>query len=282
MKLIVVSGLSGSGKTVALQTLEDEDYYCVDNLPPMLLPSLVQELKTHSQRVAIGIDARSNTSDLSAFLDHLQQLCSQNIATDVIFLHADTEVLLKRFSETRRRHPLSQDGLPLIEAIAKEHRLLSGIQERADLVIDTTRSNIHDLRKLLIERLGQRDGATALSILFQSFGFKHGVPADSDFIFDVRCLPNPHWVASLRPLTGKDTAVIEFLQQQPLVNEMLNSIQQFLQQWLPHYAAEKRRYITISIGCSGGQHRSVYLCQQLAVLFSQEWPQLSLRHRDLP
>ncbi len=285
MKLIVISGLSGSGKTVALHTLEDEEYYCVDNLPPNLLTAFVQELHQKDPiihtKTAVGIDARTSSADFRQFPEHLQKLHSLQVDVEVIFFHADNDVLIKRFSETRRRHPLSQDGLPLVDAIKKERQLLSIVQENADLVIDTTSKTIHDLRKLMIERVRDPSAPGALSVLFQSFGFKHGVPGDTDFIFDVRCLPNPHWVPKLRPLTGKDQAVQSFLRQQDVVEQMLESIRSFLETWLPQYEAEKRRYITISIGCNGGQHRSVYLCERLAEIFNAKLDNISVRHREL-
>ncbi len=284
MKLIVISGLSGSGKTVALHTLEDEDYFCTDNLPPALLPGFVAEFNKDSSlynQVAVGIDARSNTDGFQYFPQHLEQLRQQGIDVQVIFLHADDEVLIKRFSETRRLHPLSHDGLPLIDAIVKERQLLSVVQENADLVVDSTSKTIHQLRQLMIDRVRTNAESSGLSILFQSFGFKHGVPGDTDFIFDVRCLPNPHWVQELRPLTGLDSPVQSFLSQQVLVSDMISSIETFLAAWLPQYEAENRRYMTISVGCNGGQHRSVYICEKLAGIFRQKSDNITVRHREL-
>lgn len=283
MKLIIISGLSGSGKSVALHTLEDEEYYCVDNLPPTLLPALVQQIERDNLHTltAVGVDARSNTRDIELFPEHIQQLRDSCVDVELIFLEAETDVLIKRFSETRRRHPLSHDGLPLMEAIEEERRLLSIVKERADLVIDTSALNVHDLRKLTIQRVHSDQSPETLKILFQSFGFKHGVPGDSDFVFDVRCIPNPHWVPELRPLTGRDDAVRRFLGQQPMAEEMLQSVQEFLAAWLPKFEDEKRRYITVSIGCNGGQHRSVWLCERLGELFADKRRSITLRHREL-
>lgn len=287
MKLTIISGLSGSGKSVALHTLEDEDHYCVDNLPPTLLTAFAQDIQdeayTTYKRIAVGIDARTSNANLENFPEHLKKLRAKGFDVEVIFLDASDEVLLKRFSETRRRHPLSNEGLPLVEAIWQERALLSVLKENADLVIDTSTKNVHDLRKLIIEMVHDpASSGNTLSVLFQSFGFKHGVPGDTDFIFDVRCLPNPHWVPELRPLTGKNHEVQAFLEQQPDVADMLQSIRGFLEKWLPHYEAEKRRYITVSIGCNGGQHRSVYLCEKLADAFKGGKKKVSVRHRELP
>ncbi len=286
MKLIIISGLSGSGKTVALHTLEDEEYYCVDNLPPALLPVLVGEMKRHRTRhekTAVGIDARTDTEDFQNLPQFLKEMRNDqaDIDAELVFLDAATEELIKRFSETRRRHPLSVKGLPLVDAINQERQLLSAVKEEADLLIDTTTLNVHELRKLVIDRVRPADEPVALSILFQSFGYKHGIPGDSDFVFDARCLPNPYWVPELRPLTGKDKKVGAFLQQQPMVKEMLDSITGLLETWIPRYEAEKRRYITISIGCNGGQHRSVYLSEQLTQYFTSRLQRVSVRHREL-
>ena len=285
MKLIIISGLSGSGKSVALHTLEDEEFYCVDNLPPALMPSFVDEISrndySHHDQIAVGIDARTSTVNFSNFSSYIKNLPDGLVDAELIFLHAELNVLVKRFSETRRRHPLSQNGLPLIDAIEQESHLLNTIKEQADLVIDTSTLTIHDLRHLIINRVSSPETSAGLSILFQSFGFKHGVPGDSDFIFDVRCLPNPHWQPELRPQTGKDQAVQVYLQQQPMAEEMLQSICNFMEQWIPKYEAEKRRYMTVSIGCNGGQHRSVYLCERLAEFFKNKYAGVTLRHREL-
>lgn len=287
MRLIIVSGLSGSGKSVALHTLEDADYYCMDNIPISLLPILVEDLfRRHQQqydRVAVGVDARSSINDIKDFPVLLSSLKNLDSSIDIhkVFLEATDPVLIKRFSETRRKHPLSHKGLPLVEAIQKERLLLSIVKENADLVIDTTRKTIHELIKLINARLIGSDNEETFSLLFQSFGFKHGIPADSDFVFDVRCLPNPYWLPELRPLTGLSEKVEQFLEEQSLTKELLQSIQDFLSHWLPKYQSENRRYLTISVGCTGGQHRSVYFCERLADFFSKTIDNISIRHREL-
>lgn len=288
MRLIIISGLSGSGKSVALHTLEDADYYCMDNIPVSLLPVLVEDLSRRNQpqydKIAIGVDARSSINDSKEFSELLQKLqgLNQNLDIHTVFLEATDPVLIKRFSETRRRHPLShKKGLPLIEAIQEERTMLSSIKGNADLIIDTTRKTIHELIRLINTRLVGAAADEVFSLLFQSFGFKHGIPADSDFVFDVRCLPNPHWLPELRPLTGQDEKVKQFLAEQPLTKELLQSIKTFLADWLPRYQSENRRYLTVSIGCTGGQHRSVYFCEELADFFSKNIDNISIRHREL-
>lgn len=285
MRLIVISGLSGSGKSVALNTLEDEGFYCIDNLPTGLIGPLVEQLLAGNmavhERVAVGIDARSDVSDVRAFPDLLDRLRDRDgLSVEVAFLQTSLDTLLRRFSETRRKHPLSRDGIPLIEAIEREQDILSGISERADLLIDTTHLTLHGLRALLRERL-LPDDPHGLSLLLQSFGFKNSVPLDSDFVFDVRCLPNPHWEPRLRALTGADPEVIEYLEASAEVERMFESIRDFLERWLPAFVAENRAYMTISIGCTGGQHRSVYLAHRLASWFGNRIDQVSVRHREL-
>lgn len=285
MRLIVVSGLSGAGKSVALNTLEDEDFYCIDNLPTGLISPLVEQLLPGDMAihecVAVGIDARSDVSDLRAFPELLDRLRERDgLSVEVVFLQTAMDTLLRRFSETRRKHPLSRDGMPLIEAIDREQDILSGISDRADLLIDTTHLTLHGLRALLRERL-LPDDPHGLSLLLQSFGFKNGVPLDSDFVFDVRCLPNPHWEPRLRALTGADQEVIEHLEASEDVERMFESIRDFLERWLPAFQAENRAYMTVSIGCTGGQHRSVYLAYRLAGHFRDRIEQVSVRHREL-
>jgi len=284
MKLIIISGLSGSGKTVALHTLEDEDYYCVDNLPLGLLPDFVNQLLTQKiclyENIAVGIDARSHAEDLREFSQIIKKVASHDIKIEIIYIQADRETLIKRFSDTRRKHPLTRKGLPLSEAIEIERNLLKEVSQSADLYIDTTFTNVHQLRDHIKDLVAHRDN-TSLSVLFQSFGFKNGAPIDSDFVFDVRCLPNPHWIPELRHLTGQDPAVIAFLQSQEDVQEMLNYIRDYLHFLLPKFARQNRCYLTISIGCTGGQHRSVYIAEQLHDDFKAILPNVSLRHRDL-
>ncbi len=284
MKLIIISGLSGSGKTVALHTLEDEGYYCVDNLPLGLLSGFAQQISQHQMHIyseaAVGIDARSGVSDLRRFSEIIKEIKKTGIEVEIIFFQAEINTLIKRFSDTRRRHPLAKKGIPLAEAIDIERNLLAPIAIDANLCIDTTHTNVHQLRDLIKQRILMRP-ESELSILFQSFGFKHSVPTDTDFVFDVRCLPNPHWEPNLRPLTGLDTGVINFLKDQPDVINMFNHIRDFLEAWIPKFSAQNRFYLTISIGCTGGQHRSVYLAQRLSDYFRDIYPNVSTRHREM-
>ena len=285
MNLTIISGLSGSGKTVALHTLEDEDYYCVDNLPLGLLPEFVQRVINrtieHHDNIAVGIDARSASHDLERFSEIIKPLRELDINIEVVYLQAEPATLIKRYSDTRRRHPLTRKGLPLADAIEVERGLLSDIAAGSDLFIDTTFTNIHQLRGLVKERIVRRENTDSLSVLFQSFGFKHGTPTDSDFMFDVRCLPNPHWEHHLRPLNGLDAEVMDFLNNSEEVEQMLGYIRDFLQVWVPKFEQQNRYYLTISIGCTGGQHRSVYIAQQLFEYFSDRLDTVSIRHREL-
>ena len=284
MKLVIVSGLSGSGKTVALHTLEDAGYFCVDNLPVGLLPDFINKM-THSKPalydlIAVAIDARSGVDDMDRFDDIINEIRELKISLKILFLTSDIKKLLSRFSETRRKHPLSKRGLPLVEVIQLERVLLNNIYASADLIIDTTTFNVHELRQTIITRLLPSTGAD-LSILIQSFGFKHGLPADTDFIFDVRCLPNPHWEEHLKLLTGKDDLVIQYLQSFNEVNDMFDSISGFLKTWIPSFEKENRSYMTISVGCTGGRHRSVYLVEKIASELMQIPYNASVHHRDL-
>ncbi len=284
MKLLVISGLSGSGKTIALHTLEDEGFYCVDNLPLGLLPGLKEQLKNQQMQIyneiAVGIDARSGANDLRRFNEIISSIKSDDIEVEIIFFRTDINELIKRFSDTRRKHPLTRKNIHLSEAIDIERNLLTTISNAANLSIDTTHTNVHQLRALIKERVIGRKNQQ-LSILIQSFGFKNSVPSDSDFVFDVRCLPNPHWEPELRPLTGKDTDVQNFLEQQNDVTAMLNHIQTMLEFWIPKFSEQNRYYLTISIGCTGGQHRSVYIAEQLFKHFKEMYENVSLRHREL-
>lgn len=284
MRLVVVSGRSGSGKSTALHLLEDNGYYCIDNLPAGLLPELAKQVNNtglNLPKVAISIDARNLPSDLERFPELLQQVREAGIQCDILFLAATDEVLIKRFSETRRKHPLTNGTHSLGEALAAELRLLEPIIDLAGLKIDTSHLNLYQLRDLLKQRLlGSQSHGT--SVMIQSFGFKRGVPVDSDLVFDVRCLPNPYWKAELRPYSGRDPQICDYLQAQPEVQEMYDDIHQFLSKWLPRYAAGERSYMTISIGCTGGHHRSVYLTERLVKELSSSIPNLLIRHRDLP
>lgn len=287
MRLIIISGLSGSGKSVALNTFEDEGFYCIDNIPPGLLLNLLQQLRKtpseHYGKTAIGIDARADSGDLRQLPAYIGELREHGFEPEVIFLHAKNPILIKRFSETRRKHPLSHDkGLPLKEAIKRERDLLGDMQDKANLSIDTTELNVYGLRSIISSYAADDETRpNELTLLFQSFGFKHGLPNDTDFIFDVRCLPNPFWDPQLKRYNGLDEPVIRFLEHQPDVHDMLNDIKQFVKTWLPRFQAESRRYMTISIGCTGGQHRSVYLAEQLARSFSKVESLVLVRHREL-
>ena len=284
MNLVIVSGLSGSGKSIALETLEDSGYYCIDNLPISLFDPFIREAMQEGhqgyRKASISIDARSRSDSLAQF-PHTLELAEQlGIACQVMFLQAGTEHLLKRFSETRRKHPLTDRAHSLTEAIEYEQRLLAPIATRADLIIDTSHTNIHQLRELIRERIGaKRDHRMTIQCL--SFGYKHGTPCDADFTFDARCLPNPHWEPALRPKTGKDPEVRDFLDSHAEVQHYLHDLTDFMQRWAPRFAAEDRSYLTVAIGCTGGQHRSVYLTEALAENLSPLEYDLIVRHRDL-
>lgn len=285
MKLIVVSGLSGSGKTIALQALEDVGTYCIDNLPFKLLPSLATHL-SHAARLqqkdaAVGIDARNLADDFESFPEILAQVRAQGIRCEIVFLTADDNTLLKRFSETRRKHPLSSATVPLNEAVMAERRLLAPVATHADWHLDTSHTTVHQLRGLVRERMGHGE-ASRLSLLFLSFGYKHGLPPDADFVFDVRCLPNPYWEPRLRPYTGLDPEVVAFLEQQPAVTRMFESISGFLDTWISSFETENRSYMTVAVGCTGGYHRSVHLVDRLAKHYAARRNNVLARHRELP
>ncbi len=284
MRLVVVSGLSGSGKSIALAMLEDLDYYCVDNIPAGLLPGLI-EYTVHSNQpdyelTAVGLDARNRPEDLTDVPRLVEELRRSGVRCEIVFLRAENEVLLKRFSETRRRHPLSRSGLGLQEALEQEQRLLAPLANAADLTIDTSRLSVHELREMIRERVVER-GATVPSLLFESFAYRHGVPDDADFVFDSRPLPNPYWDPALRTLSGRDKAVADFLGGHEEVQRFLDDVTGFLERWLPSLARTNRSYVTIAIGCTGGQHRSVYLTEKLAAHFEGRFGHALLRHRDL-
>ena len=284
MQLVIVSGLSGSGKTVALRTLEDAGYYCIDNLPLGMLPELIDNMINIGPQpydlVAIAIDARSGVDKSARFEEIMRHISKHPLQMEILFLTCDTSRLLKRFSETRRKHPLSRQGLPLADAIQREKILLEDIHANADLAIDSTNLNVHELRQMIIDRMLSQS-TSEMGILIQSFGFKNGVPADTDFVFDVRCLPNPHWERRLKPLTGCDRAVVKYLETYPEVEEMFDSIYHFLTGWIPRFEKENRSYMTISIGCTGGKHRSVYLAERIATEFKRQRGNVSIRHRDM-
>ena len=284
MQIVIVSGLSGSGKSVALDTLEDHGVRCVDNMPPPLLLDYVRWLlrpdAPRAEQAAIGIDARAGAEDLARFPELLAQARALPCEVTVAFLDADDDALLRRYSDTRRRHPLADRAPTLREAVAQERRTLAPIAERADLRLDTSGTNVHQLRILVRERLVR--ASRPLSVLLQSFAYRRGVPNDSDFVFDSRCLPNPHWVPELRARKGTDPAVGDYLDAQPACRRMRDELLELLRRWLPDFLDAGRHYLNISVGCTGGQHRSVYLVEQLAAALTDD-PQLALtvRHRDL-
>ncbi len=284
MKLCIVSGLSGSGKSIVLNTLEDCDYYCIDNLPICLLKNFVSQIMACEQhtyaKTAIGIDARNTAENLSDFAQILCFIREQGIECKVIYLQAEESVLLQRYSETRRKHPLTTLNLPLTEAIKIEKTILNPLVKHADILIDTSRTRPVQLKELIKNQL-EKTNTQHLSLQFQSFGYKYGIPLDADFVFDARVLPNPYWDAALRPLTGKDLPVIEFLQRETYAEEFFLDIAAFISRWIPRFEAENRSYLTVSIGCTGGQHRSVYLVETLATYFQKKHLQIITRHREL-
>ena len=283
-RLVVVSGRSGSGKTSALNILEDVGFDCIDNLPPSLLPDLIKQLNSErineDLRLAVGIDARNLVGDLNKLPDILAGLEASGIEVSVIFLYARRTDLVRRFSETRRKHPLSSDSVSLIGAIELEETLLAPIASITDRKVDTTGLSLHQLRDL-IKNIIAPDNLEHMSILFESFGFKRGLPEDSDFIFDVRCLPNPYWKIELRNQTGLDSGVVEFLESQVDVAAMVADIIGLLTRWIPKFQANNRSYLTICIGCTGGQHRSVYIANRLQEYFSKEHSLVQVVHKEL-
>lgn len=276
MQLIIVTGLSGSGKSVVLKALEDTGYYCVDNLPATLLPQIVENLKGIQKLVAISTDTRS--AALEALPENIQKLKAQGITVQVLFLESTTESLVKRFSETRRRHPLSSGEMTLAESIKQERNLLAPLAELGHH-IDTSDLSANTLRGWVKDFVAHEN--SSITLLFTSFGFKHGIPLDADFVFDVRCLPNPHYDPVLRPMTGRDAPVKAFLEKEPLVHDMYQDIQNFVTRWLPSFVLENRSYLTIAVGCTGGQHRSVHIVEELGKHFSKQNQQVLIRHREL-
>lgn len=284
MRLIIVSGLSGSGKSVALAMLEDLEFYCVDNIPAGLLPGFIAYTVRTSEpsyrNTAVGVDARNRPEDLADVPRLVEELRRSGIGCEVLFLRADNDTLLKRFSETRRRHPLSRSDVGLQEALELEERLLAPVATAADLTVDTSRLSVHELRELIRERIVEhRSGGP--SLLFQSFAYRHGVPDDADFVFDARALPNPYWEPALRDCTGRDAPVAEFMERHEEAARFLADVTGFLERWLPSLVRSNRSYLTVAVGCTGGQHRSVYLAEKLAVHFSDRYGRPLIRHRDL-
>jgi len=281
--LIIISGRSGSGKSAALHQLEDEGFYCIDNLPVSLLPALIEKTSEEEfhlfQGTAVCIDARNAWKDLKNFKAILDSLPA-SVETHILYLDAQDINLLQRFGETRRRHPLSTESIPLAEAIARERELLEPISSNASLVLDTSQMTVYELRDAIKQRLlGTSTGS--MSILVQSFGYKRGVPADADLVFDVRMLPNPHWVKELRLKTGLDKEVQQFLEDQPMTEELYGDIRNYLDRWLVRYREGNRSYMNIALGCTGGQHRSVYLANRLYQHYREQYPAIHVRHREL-
>jgi len=284
MRLIIVSGLSGSGKSVALHLLEDIDFYCVDNIPAALLkPFISHTIRGTDEvypRTAVGLDARNRPNEIETIPALVTELRRSGITCEVLYLHASDEVLLKRYAETRRKHPLVTPEVSLRDAIACERRLLEPITMAADLVLDTSHMGVHALRERIRERIDLRRDAR-LALMFESFGYKHGIPGDADFVFDVRSLPNPYWEHSLRRLTGQDPEVIQYLSGHISVNNLVASLIEFLTQRIAEFAQANRSYLTVAIGCTGGQHRSVYIAERLAEHFRLAYPDAMTRHDSL-
>ncbi len=284
MRLVILSGLSGSGKSVAINMLEDLGYYCIDNIPARLLRTVAQSTALSGDRaysrMAIGVDARNRPEDIHSLPEIVEEIRRLGALCDVVFLSAEQETLFKRFSETRRRHPLSGAERSLRDAMESEREMLAPISEHADLTIDTTHLTIHQLRSLIKERVHGRE-EHSVSLLFESFGYRHGIPDDADLVFDARCLPNPHWEPALRAQTGRDPDVIDYLESHQLVMQMQNDIIRYLERWIPHFEANNRSYITVAIGCTGGQHRSVFLAESLATHFKASYQNVLVRHAAL-
>jgi UPF0042 nucleotide-binding protein len=282
-QLNLVSGLSGGGKSTALHALEDLGFYCVDNLPAALLPEFAgligQSDNEEYSRVALGVDARSPGHDLEQIPAWLEDMISGGIDCQLFFLTADTKAIIKRFSETRRRHPLTSDQIALPQAIEREKNLLKSLKSRADWVIDTSDTNIHQLRRQVWKCVGGDN--ESMTVVLESFAFKRGVPQDVDFIFDARILPNPHWVDDLRDFTGLDQPVREWLEKDESVGRMIADVLGFLQTWLPEFQNSQRSYVTVGIGCTGGHHRSVYLVDRLATGLGSRFGQVMIHHREL-
>lgn len=284
MNFFLVSGLSGSGKSIALQALEDLGCYCIDNLPANLLSRFAEDFMNQQEEglkdCAVSIDSR-NRQFLRALPANLEELEQLGLDCRILFLEANEDILVKRFSETRRKHPLTDQGTALVEGIRREKELLEPLAMAATRRIDTSDTTPQELRGLVRDFAGREIGES-LTLLFESFGYKHSVPRDADFVFDVRCLPNPHWEESLKPLTGLDTEVQEFLGKSRRVREMIRQIRDFIEYWLPAFQSENRSYITVAIGCTGGQHRSVYIADRLAAHFAGKPFHVQVRHREMP
>ncbi|HZX81802.1 MAG TPA: RNase adapter RapZ [Lysobacter sp.] len=284
--LVLVSGMSGSGKTVALNTFEDLGFYCVDNLPAMLLPQLVADITGGDgggpAKIAVGIDVRNRHDELDKVPAALAAVGGMGFDPRLVFFDAADAVLLKRYADTRRRHPLSRLGLSLPDAIALERQVLQPLRKLADAIVDTSEMNVHQLRRHVTTEFGL-GAEPGMSLLFESFAYRRGVPGDADFVFDARALPNPHWIPSLRPLSGRDAAVRDYLLEQPDVEAFYQQIRAFLDAWLPRLKSDSTRsYATVAFGCSGGRHRSVYLVERMAAhMRDTGWPEVAVHHREL-
>jgi UPF0042 nucleotide-binding protein len=283
IRLVVLTGMSGGGKTVALRALEDLEFYCVDNLPAALIPQLVAAVSQGQHgphtHIAVGVDVRNREADLQRMPAVLSELATQGVDVHLIFLDSRDDVLIKRYSETRRRHPLSSEGLALADAIARERKLLRPLAAIAEKVLDSSEMNVHQLRRMVAT--GYAAASDGMTLMFESFAFRRGLPLDADFVFDARCLPNPHWEPALRPFSGKDAPVRAFLEGQPLVTEYFDDTLRWLENWLPRFEKDDRSYVTICIGCTGGRHRSVYLVEKLAEHFRARRGSALTFHREL-
>jgi UPF0042 nucleotide-binding protein len=282
--LVIVSGMSGSGKSIGLSTLEDLGFYCVDNLPAELLPAFVRSVASDDgapEKLAVVIDARNRNSDLANIPDWLSAVGALGLDPKLVFFDTSDEVLLRRYADTRRRHPLSHIGLALADAISLERQVLKPLRAIADHVIDTSALNVHQLRRQVTTEFGLT-GDSTLSLLFESFAYKRGLPPEADFVFDARVLPNPHWNPELRPLSGRDGEVRAYLESQPDVMQYLGQVTQFLDTWLPKLRGDTRSYVTVAVGCTGGRHRSVYLAERLAQHCRDlGWNEVAVHHREL-
>lgn len=280
--LVIVSGMSGSGKSVALNTFEDLGYYCVDNLPAELLPEFVRRIlasENAPEKIAVGIDARS-LGDLADVPEALSQVGAQGLDPKLLFFDTRDDVLLRRYADTRRRHPLSHLGLALADAISLERQALKPLRRIADSVLETSDLNVHQMRRHILTEYGL--SGAGLSLLFESFAYRRGLPPEADFVLDARVLPNPHWDARLRPLSGRDADVRDYLEAQPEVSAYVDQVQGFLDAWLPKLRSETRSYVTVAFGCSGGRHRSVYLAERLARHCRETgWAEVAVHHREL-
>ena len=284
-QLIIISGRSGSGKSVALRALEDAGYYCVDNLPASLLEALIHatlgDSSSPHRKVAVSIDARNVGEDTRAIVKQIQRQKKRFKNIAIYYLDAVDDILVRRFKETRRRHPLSSARISLKQAIEWEDSLLESLREHASLLIDTSATNLPEFRQSIIERIVEQDGFTEIALRLISFGYKQGLPIDADMVFDVRCLPNPYWREALRDRDGRDHAVQAYLGKNRDVIKMRNEIASFVGDWIPAFRREHRHYLSVAIGCTGGQHRSVYLCEALAKRFRRQWNNVSIQHREL-